>query len=161
MLTASDIEKVRNGGMSATIVASAVNVAGAYCDSADASNEREIAEEVLATWLKNAALEVREALARQLRSCPFLPRKLALEMAADVETVAVPILRHSPVFTQDDLCEIAQRRHGQTDRRRREERGAARRCRGAGRDAEGESRRNAGEERGRKAFRTPAAPDRR
>ena len=107
MLTASDIEKVRNGGMSATIVASAVNVAGAYCDSADASNEREIAEEVLATWLKNAALEVREALARQLRSCPFLPRKLALEMAADVETVAVPILRHSPVFTQDDLCEIA------------------------------------------------------
>lgn len=107
MLTISDIEQVRKGGMSASIVASAVNVAGAYCDSADASNEREIAEEVLATWLHDAAREVREALARQLRHCPFLPRKMALEMAADVETVAVPMLRYSPVYTQDDLCEIA------------------------------------------------------
>ncbi len=106
MLTISDIEQVRNGGMGAAIVVSAENVAGAYCGSADASKEREIAEDVLATWLGQAALEVREALARQLRSCPFLPRKLALEMAADVESVAVPMLRHSPAFTADDLCAI-------------------------------------------------------
>lgn len=107
MLTISDIETVRNGGMNASIVASAVNVAGAYCDSADASRERKIAEEVLEKWLTNAAQKVREALARQLRHCPFLPRKLALDMAADVESVAVPMLRHSPVFTVEDLCEIA------------------------------------------------------
>lgn len=106
MLTISDIEQVRNGGMGASIVASAVNVADAYCDSTDASKERMIAEDVLATWLKNAALEVREALARQLRFCPFLPRKLALEMAHDVETVAVPMLRYSPAYTEDDLCAI-------------------------------------------------------
>lgn len=106
MLTISDIEQVRSGGMDASIVESAVNVAGAYCDSADASRERKIAEDVLSVWLKDAALEVREALARQLRGCPFLPRTLALEMAADVEAVAVPMLRNSPAYTVDDLCAI-------------------------------------------------------
>lgn len=107
MLTISDIEQVRTGGSSAAIVASAANVAGAYCDSAEASRERGIAEEILAKWLNEAAQEVREALARQLRCCPFLPRNLALEMAADVETVAVPMLLDSPVFTEDDLNKIA------------------------------------------------------
>ncbi|MHA1537939.1 MAG: DUF2336 domain-containing protein [Alphaproteobacteria bacterium] len=107
MLTISDIEQVRNGGMGAAIVASAVNVAGAYRDSAEASRQREIAEDVLTAWLQGAAQEVRTALSRQLCTCPFLPRGLALKMAADVRTVAIPMLRHSPVFTSEDLCAIA------------------------------------------------------
>lgn len=106
MLTANDIEQVRTAGMSPAIAATADRVAAVYCGSTESRAERTIAEDIIAIWLKAAAREVREALARQLRHCPFLPRKLALEMAGDLDSVAVPMLQLSEVFTDSDLCEI-------------------------------------------------------
>ena len=108
MLTTIDIEQVRTAGMTAAIASTADKVAAAYCDSAEASGVRRIAEDIIAIWLTAAAREVRDALAQQLKHCAFLPRKLALEMANDLDSVAVPMLRYSEVFSDADLREIVQ-----------------------------------------------------
>lgn len=106
VLTISDVQKVRTEGMGAAIAATALNVAAAYRGTAPDSNERLIAEDILAVWIRDAAREVRETLSRQLSDCRHLPRKLAIKIAEDVEPVAVPILQSSEVFTDDDLCAL-------------------------------------------------------
>lgn len=106
-LTAADIERVRRGGRVGPQVAeTATRVAVAYCGTTAESAERRLAEEIIDIWLREAVEEVRAAMSRQLRSCPFLPRALALRMAHDVESVALPILRHSEVLTDEDLCDV-------------------------------------------------------
>jgi uncharacterized protein (DUF2336 family) len=107
MLTKTDIERVRSGGMSADIAPTADRLAAVYRSSPEDSEKRKLAEDIIAIWLTKAATEVREALARQLAHCPFLPRELALEMARDLDSVATPMLRYSEAFSEEDLCEIA------------------------------------------------------
>lgn len=107
MLTKTDIERVRSGGMSAEIAPTADRLAAVYRNSPESSEKRKLAEDIIAIWLAKAATEVREALARQLAHCPFLPRELALEMARDLDSVATPMLRYSEAFSDEDLCEIA------------------------------------------------------
>lgn len=106
VLTISDVQNVRTEGMGAAIAATAENVAAVYRGTAPDSNERLIAEDILAAWIRDAAQEVRETLSQQLRDCQHLPRKLAIKIAEDVEPVAVPILQSSEVFTDDDLCAL-------------------------------------------------------
>ncbi len=106
VLTLSDVQNVRAEGMGAAIAATAQNVAAAYLGTAPASNERLIAEDILAAWIREAAQEVRETLSRQLCGCRHLPRRLAMKIAEDVEPVAAPVLLSSEVFTDDDLCAL-------------------------------------------------------
>jgi len=41
-----------------------------------------------------------------LRNSPILPRDIAIQLAQDVEAVAIPVLQDSPVFTDEDLIEL-------------------------------------------------------
>lgn len=68
--------------------------------------ERVAATEVLRLMAADAAEVVRRALAVTLRASPHLPRDVALRLAADVDTIAAPVLNFSPAFTDADLCEI-------------------------------------------------------
>lgn len=68
--------------------------------------ERRIALDIVAVLAQDAMETVREALAEHLKSCPFLPRDLALTMAHDVANVAVPLLRCTEVLQDDDLVAI-------------------------------------------------------
>ena len=67
---------------------------------------RVAAAEVLRLMAADAAEMVRRALAVTLRSSSSLPRDVALALAQDVESIATPILTFSPVFTENDLCEL-------------------------------------------------------
>jgi len=49
---------------------------------------------------------VRRALAVTLKNSPKLPRNIAVKLAKDIDTIAVPLLTHSPVFSDQDLIEI-------------------------------------------------------
>lgn len=69
-------------------------------------SERAYAQEIMAILAEDAADLVRRTLAVTLRNSPILPREIALKLAQDVEAVAVPVLRDSPVFTEDDLIEL-------------------------------------------------------
>ena len=53
-----------------------------------------------------AADLVRRTLAITLRNSPKMPRDIALKLAQDIETVAIPLLEESPVFNDDDLIEL-------------------------------------------------------
>lgn len=68
--------------------------------------ERDLAAEILRIMAADAAELVRRALAVTLKDSPLVPRDVALKLARDVESVSLPVLNFSPVFTDDDLSEI-------------------------------------------------------
>ncbi len=68
--------------------------------------ERAAAEDILRLVARDVSETVRRALAVTLRQSPSLPRDVALKLARDVDSVALPVLNFSPSFTDDDLIEI-------------------------------------------------------
>lgn len=68
--------------------------------------ERHHAEEIIAILAEDAAELVRKTLSVALRNSPRLPRDVALKLARDVETVALPVLQYSPSLTDQDLIEL-------------------------------------------------------
>jgi uncharacterized protein (DUF2336 family) len=49
---------------------------------------------------------VRRAMATALKNSPHVPREIAVRLANDIDSVALPILQHSPVLSDVDLIEI-------------------------------------------------------
>lgn len=75
-------------------------------DAGLSDEEREAAHEVLRLMAMDAAELVRRALSVTLKNSKVLPRDVAMRLAKDVDGVALPLLNHSPVFTDEDLAEI-------------------------------------------------------
>jgi len=69
-------------------------------------NETKLALDLLKFMAKDAVEMVRRALAITLRNSPDLPRAVALQLIADVDNIALPIIENSPVLTDDDLIEL-------------------------------------------------------
>ena len=65
--------------------------------------ERELAREVLGYLVHDVAIIVREALSDSLKDMPGAPRGIVLELARDLDEVAIPVLRNSPVLSDEDL----------------------------------------------------------
>ena len=107
-LSLADIDLVRHSDAGADLAATAAKVAAAYRATTEHSQARGIAEDIVRLWLAKGAVEVREALAREVCHCLFLPRTMGVTMAHDVDRVAIPILRHSEVLLDQDLCEVIQ-----------------------------------------------------
>lgn len=68
--------------------------------------ERAAAQEIIRMLAQDAAELVRRALAVTLRTSELLPHDVAMQLAQDVTTVAVPVLTHSPLFSDKDLAEV-------------------------------------------------------
>jgi uncharacterized protein (DUF2336 family) len=68
--------------------------------------DRESAQQILEMLASDTAILVRQALAVTLRNSPKLPREIALRLAKDVDLVAVPVLKNSPMLTEEDLVEL-------------------------------------------------------
>ena len=68
--------------------------------------DREQAHEILRVMAADSAEMVRRALSVTLRQSPLVPHDVAMRLARDVDSVALPILSFSPVFTDEDLQEI-------------------------------------------------------
>ena len=68
--------------------------------------DRAAAEDILRMMAEDAAELVRRALAITLKNSPNLPRDVAMKLAADIDSVALPVLNFSPVFTDADLAAI-------------------------------------------------------
>lgn len=68
--------------------------------------ERDRAQEILRVMAVDAAELVRRAIAVTLKNSPVVPRDVAIRLARDVESIALPFLGASPVFTDEDLAEI-------------------------------------------------------
>ncbi len=68
--------------------------------------ELQLAEQIFRVMARDAEVRVREALSVNLKHNPLLPHDVAVVLAKDVESVALPILSVSDVLTTEDLVEI-------------------------------------------------------
>ena len=69
-------------------------------------SEIALAHEIVRLMAKDVETSVRESLARNLRGAIRLPHDVAVQLANDVESVALPILQESAVLTDEDLVTI-------------------------------------------------------
>jgi uncharacterized protein (DUF2336 family) len=70
------------------------------------ASETALAQDIVRIMAKDVETSVRQALSQNLRSATRLPHDVALKLANDIESVALPILEHSKVLTDADLVEI-------------------------------------------------------
>lgn len=68
--------------------------------------DREAAQKILRMLAHDAAELVRRAMAVTLKASDLIPRDVARRLAADVDSVALPLINFSPAFTDEDLIEI-------------------------------------------------------
>ena len=105
-LTESDIQRL----IKATDEDERAAAAHKLCRSIDRTPlgdaDREAAQKILRVLAGDAAERVRRALAITLKSSDLLPHDVARRLAADVDSVALPVIGFSPAFTDDDLIEI-------------------------------------------------------
>jgi uncharacterized protein (DUF2336 family) len=69
-------------------------------------DQRALAADILRVMAADAAELVRRAMAVTLRNSPTLPVDVANRLARDVESISLPIISFSPVFSDADLAEI-------------------------------------------------------
>lgn len=68
--------------------------------------ELQLAQDIVRIMAKDVEVTVRVALSQSLRRATRLPHDVAVKLANDIETVALPILSNSQVLTDDDLATI-------------------------------------------------------
>ena len=105
-LTTDDIVRLMKGDTPEARASVANRLCRRMAHDALTEAERAHAIEIMGILAEDAAELVRRTMAHTLRNSPILPREIALKFARDVESVAIPVLEHSPAFTDDDLIEI-------------------------------------------------------
>lgn len=73
------------------------------------SGELNIAQDIVRLLARDVEATVRATLSNSLRNARDLPRDVALRMADDIESVALPILGESLVLTDEDLMDLVRR----------------------------------------------------
>ena len=68
--------------------------------------ELSIAEQVLRILIKDTEISVRETLSDVLKENPYIPRDIIISLSQDVDTVALPIIEHSVLLSDNDLITL-------------------------------------------------------
>ncbi len=105
-LSKADVERLINDPTSGARVDTAAKVAAEFGEKNLSKKERKLAEEIFRVLVKDAEVRVREALSVGLKHAENLPHDVALTLAKDVDSVAMPILRFSELLSDEDLIEI-------------------------------------------------------
>lgn len=106
ILTQADVAKLL-AEPSATVRADVARKLAVEIDNPNlTANESAMAQDIVRLMSKDVEATVRQALAENLRNATKLPHDIALKLANDIETVAMPILEHSKILTEADLIDI-------------------------------------------------------
>ena len=81
-------------------------IAAGFNSGALTDQERQLAEEIFRLMVQDAEVRVREALAHNLKENPGVPRDVAVSLAKDVASVAMPVLQFSEALSDEDLIEL-------------------------------------------------------
>ncbi len=85
-------------------------VAGKLANEIDSphltAEELELTQDIVRIMARDIEVTVRSALSKSLRHAKRMPHDVAVRLANDIESVALPILTHSEVLTDDDLSDI-------------------------------------------------------
>jgi len=105
-LTDSDIRTLIKGPTPESRAHAAHKICRCIEEAQLSPEERTHAESILAIMAQDAAVLVRRALAVAMKNSPKLPHEIAVRLARDIETIALPIILNSPMLTDADLVEI-------------------------------------------------------
>lgn len=105
-LSSADVAKLLQDPNSDNRAVAAQKVASAFSSTALTDSERAIAEDIFRVMLNDAAVRVREALSDSLKDNPMVPHDVAVSLAKDVQSVAMPMIESSLVLNDEDLVEI-------------------------------------------------------
>lgn len=106
ILSEQDVARLLNNPTSEARIATAERVAGALKTESLSDSELPIAQEILWVLAKDAELKVRAALSKELAKAKSILPDMALALALDDDEVAVPMLRFSEVFDDQELVSI-------------------------------------------------------
>jgi uncharacterized protein (DUF2336 family) len=106
MLTEDDVSRLLADTSGTARAETAAKLASDFTKDDLTEKERILAEEIFRIMVKDAEVRVREALALNLKENPSVPHDVAVNLARDVDSVALPMLKFSEVLTDDDLVEI-------------------------------------------------------
>jgi len=105
-LTQADVEKLLAEPSPAARAELASKLAVEIENPNLSDSETALAQDIVRIMAKDVETSVRQALSQNLRNATRLPHDIALKLANDIESVALPILEHSKVLTDTDLIEI-------------------------------------------------------
>lgn len=105
-LTEEDVARLLDDQSEGARAETAAKIARDFGTESLTESERNMAKEIFRLMVKDAEVRVREALALNLKDNPLLPHDVAVSLAEDVDSVALPILQFSEVLTDADLIEI-------------------------------------------------------
>lgn len=105
-LTMEDVKQLKTDPSPAVRAGTAAKLAQHFNAIPFAPAELALAEQIFRIMVRDAEVRVREALSANLRANPRLPHDVAVSLARDVDSVALPILSASDVLTADDLLQI-------------------------------------------------------
>ena len=106
-LTEADVVRLLSDPSPETRADMAGKIAQGFTVASLTDRERQIAMDIVRAMVKDAEVRVREALSQKLKSSDELPHDVALTLARDVESVALPMLEFSTVLTDDDMPAVA------------------------------------------------------
>ncbi len=107
-LSHADVARLMQDPTPEARVETAAKVAAEFGERRLNAAERNLAEEIFRVMVKDVEVRVREALSEHLKHCVDIPHDLALKLAEDVDSVALPMLRFSEALTDNDLIAIIQ-----------------------------------------------------
>lgn len=105
-LTADDLVRLTDRGDDEARALAARKVCARYAAPGLSDEERALGAEIVRVLARDAAELVRRALSVTLQRSPHLPADVARQLAADVDSIAIPVIAGSPVLSDDDLIDI-------------------------------------------------------
>ncbi len=105
-LSKSDVEKLLANPSVEQRAETAAMLADDFSDQHFDESERKLAGEIFRIMVHDAEVRVREALSAHLKESPDIPHDVAVSLASDVDSVALPIIEFSDVLTDNDLVGI-------------------------------------------------------
>lgn len=105
-LTEDDVRRLVKGKSDEERAIAAHKICRTIDQSPLTRQERQSAEAIMEIMARDAAELVRRSLAVTLKNSPHLPRKLAKQLAMDVDSIAFPVISSSPSLTDEDLIDV-------------------------------------------------------
>lgn len=116
MLSEQDVRRLLEDPSPESRAETAAKVAGAFSSGGLGDDERQLAQEIFRIMVRDAETRVREALSENLKNSPDIPKDVAVSLAEDVATVALPVLEYSSVLSDEELIQIVRMQDGAKQR---------------------------------------------
>lgn len=105
-LSKADVIRLMKDPSTSARAETAAKIADEFSHSDMTETERVLAEDIFRVLARDAEIMVRESLSAHLKRCPDLPHDVAISLAEDVDSVALPMLKCSDVLRDEDLIKI-------------------------------------------------------